>query len=74
MPNVYVDVELDDFDDKDLIRELECRGYEIAGIGNNPDMNDVIWRYKCGYIKDALLILERLYPELYGISKLVGDK
>lgn len=72
MPNVYVDVELDDFEDDDLIRELECRGYEIAG--NNPDMKDVIWRYKCGYIKDALLILERLYPDLYGISKLVGDK
>jgi hypothetical protein len=72
MPNVYVDVDLDDFDDEDLIKELEYRGYDVGGT--SLEMKDVIWRYKAGYIKDALLILERLYPDLYGISKLVGDK
>jgi hypothetical protein len=72
MPNVYVDVELDDFEDDDLIKELEYRGYDV--LGTSLDMKDVIWRYKAGYIEDALLILERLYPDLYGISKLVGDK
>ena len=73
MPNVYVDISLDDFDDEELIEELQVRGY-LIGETDNPAMEDVIWRYKTGYIKDALLILEHLYPDLYGISKLVGDK
>ena len=73
MPNVYVDISLDDFDDDDLIEELQVRGYQI-GETDNPAMEDVIWRYKLGYIEDALLLLEQLYPELYGISKLVGEK
>jgi len=73
MPYMHVDISLDDFDDEDLIKELQARGYQIDGT-NDPAMEDVIWRYKTGYIKDALLILEHLYPDLYGISKLVGDK
>ena len=33
MPYVSVHVDLDDFDDDDLIRELENRGYECAKSG-----------------------------------------
>ena len=73
MPNVYVDISLDDFDDEELVKELEARGYQI-GETDNPAMEDVIWRYKNGYIQDALLILEQMYPDLYGISKLAGEK
>ena len=47
MPNVYVDVDLDDFDDEDLIKELEYRGYDVGGT--SLEMKDVIWRYKAGY-------------------------
>lgn len=71
MASVYAEVELDDFSDQDLIKELRWRGYEIDA---EPSMSDVIWRYRSGYIKDAMIILERIYPELYGISKLVGEK
>jgi len=71
MPTVYAEVDLADFDDEDLIKELRYRGYDID---LEPSMEDVIWRYKLGYIEDAMIILERIYPELYGISKLVGEK
>jgi hypothetical protein len=71
MPIVYAEVDLADFDDEDLIKELRYRGYDID---LEPSMEDVIWRYRNGYIQDAMIILERIYPELYGISKLVGEK
>jgi hypothetical protein len=72
MASIYVDIDLFDFDTEELIEEIERRGYEV-GV-DLPVMPDVIWRYKAGYIKDAMVELERLYPELYGISKLVGEK
>jgi hypothetical protein len=76
MPMVYVDtadIDLEDFDADDLADELRVRGY-IVSKNEEPSMEDVIWRYKTGYIKDAMIELEYLYPELYGISKLVGEK
>lgn len=76
MPHVYVDIadiDLEDFDSDDLADELRVRGYTVIEK-SEPSMQDVIWRYKTGYIKDAMIELEYLYPELYGISKLVGEK
>ena len=76
MPHVYVDIadiDLEDFDSDDLADELRHRGYTVWKVPE-LSMEDVIWRYKTGYIEDALLLLEQLYPELYGISKLVGEK
>ena len=68
MPYVDVEVELDDFGDDDLIKELKYRGYTIAEE-ESVQMQDVIWRYTRGYIEDAMILLERLYPELYGLHK-----
>jgi hypothetical protein len=76
MPHIYVDtadIDLEDFDSDDLVDELQSRGY-IVSKTSDRSMEDVIWRYKTGYIKDAMIELEYLYPELYGISKLVGEK
>ena len=64
----YVHVDMDDFDDDDLIVELESRGYVVR---DKPELHDVIWNYKNGRIKEAMIMLERSVPELYGISEKV---
>ena len=73
---VEVDVQLDDFDSDDLIDEIESRGYTVFG-GKDADkikktdeaMQEIFWRFKRGYIEDAMILLERQYPELHTISK-----
>ena len=74
MPKVYreVEVDIDDFDDDDLIEEIESRGYKVLmedQEDQQPEIQEAIWRYKNGYIEDAMILLERRFPELYGISK-----
>ena len=73
MPTVstFVEVDLDDFDDDDLITELEQRGYLVSSEETDPDnlLAEMIWRYKNGYIEDAMLLLERRFSEMHGISK-----
>lgn len=72
---VWVDEDdLDDFDDDDLIEELESRGYLVEKSGYKSldlDIQDVMWHFKNGRKKDALILLERIYPDLYGLSKLI---
>ena len=67
---VWVDEDdLDNFDDDDLIEELESRGYLVETL--DLDIQDVMWHFKNGRKKDALILLERIYPDLYGLSKLI---
>jgi hypothetical protein len=73
MPTVWKDVEfdvdLDDFEDEELIDEIERRGYFVSEEKNDPNkFQDVIDWYKRGNVKEALIQLERIIPELYGIS------
>ena len=72
--NTDVEVELDMFDDGELIEELEDRGFKVIHKDDINDLDDemeeVVWRFKNGYILDAMLLLERKYPDLYGITKL----
>lgn len=71
----YVEIDLDDVDDEEMIDELESRGYIVThtsdddGLQKNDILSEMIWRYKAGYIEDAMLLLERRFPEMYGISK-----
>lgn len=69
---VYVDVDLDDFDDEDLAEELESRGYMVSEKNAEPELDIVsIEQYwNRGDKKEALLLLERKFPELIGIAKL----
>ena len=68
---VYVDVDADDFDDDDLIDELERRGYTVT---KDPAADacfvDVAWHIERGNLKEALILLERELPTLKGISRL----
>lgn len=68
-------IDLEDFDDDDLIYELEYRGYNVNH--SNEDnlfekddiLSEMIWRYKNGYIEDAMFLLERRFPEMHGITR-----
>ena len=72
---VWVDEEdLDSFEDDDLIEELEGRGYLITKKSEDhldQEIEDVVWHFKNGRKKDALIVLELIYPELYGLSRLI---
>lgn len=68
------DAEIEEFEDDDLINELESRGYIVREKKEDhldQEIEDVVWYFKSGRKKDALIILERIYPELYGLSKLI---
>ena len=68
------DAEIEEFEDFDLIEELESRGYIVTKKENvhlDTEIEDVVWHFKSGRKKDALIVLERIYPELYGLSKLI---
>lgn len=66
---VDVDVDLDDFDDDDLIKELEVRGYYVNEVEHDITGIELDWNR--GDKKEALILLERKFPELRGISNLV---
>lgn len=75
--NTDVEVDLDMFDNDELIEELEDRGFIVLSKEEkkrinalDDEMEEVIWRFQRGYIEDAMILLERLYPDLYGITKL----
>lgn len=56
MPYVSVHIDLDEFDDAELVRELESRGYR-ASKANDPatlgDLEHVEHLALCGLIADA---------------------
>jgi hypothetical protein len=75
MAYMYVDIDLVEVDDEEMIYELEDRGYIVTHSDDDDQyaedgiLSEMIWRYKNGYIEDAMLLLERRFPEMYGISK-----
>lgn len=68
---VYIDVDASDFDDDDLVDALESRGYTVTKRPES-DFTEIIRRWETGDKKEALFLLEREFPELYGISKLIN--
>ena len=74
MAYVNVDVNLREFDDDELIEELEDRGWDIpvkkdkSHIINANLAIDMIDWFRRGNAKEALILLERIYPEMRGIS------
>ena len=66
---VDVDVDLDDFEDDDLIKELEVRGYYVNEVEHDITGIELDWNR--GDKKEALILLERKFPELIGISNLI---
>ena len=76
MPYVkmYIDASefIDDLSDEELVSEVKERGFKvIKGSEPKTEMHDVIWRYKNGYIEDAVYLLMKAYPELHGLDKYI---
>lgn len=71
---VYVDVDFgaEDFDNDELIEELEYRGYVIYKKEKDPryDLEEIKWNIDRGNLKEALILLERELPALKGIARL----
>lgn len=68
----YATIDLDDylgdFSDMELIEEVKARGYKVD---EPEDITEAEWCWRRGQKKEALIILERKFPELRGISNLV---
>jgi hypothetical protein len=75
MPSVYrdvtveVDIDLDDFEDEYLIKEMKARGYHVS---EESEIVSIEQYWNRGDYKEALILLERKFPELIGISKLAN--
>lgn len=69
LTEVEVEVDLDNFEDEELIEELEARGYYVSEMEH--DIIGIEYDWNRGAKKDALIHLERKFPELRGISKLI---
>ena len=67
---VEVDINLDDFDDQELIEEVEARGFYVSD-GDHNDIIAIEYYWNRDDKKEALILLERKFPELLNISKLV---
>lgn len=64
-----VEVDLSDWSDNELIDEITERGYTVDD--NDNQIAEIEWRWRCGDKKEALLLLERQFKNLIGISDLV---
>jgi hypothetical protein len=67
--DVDIDINLDDFDDDEIINYIERQGY-IVSKEQEIDYTDVVWYVQRGDLKEALILLERKIPELKGIASL----
>lgn len=63
---VDIDVGLDEWDDYELIEEIKSRGYNV----DDEDLTEVEWRWRRGDKKEALILLEREFKWLRGLSDL----
>lgn len=71
---VDIDVDAEDFDDDELIEELEDRGYTVTKNSvstKDTDLSNVAWLLSLNKTEEALIQLERLLPELEGIHKTI---
>lgn len=69
---VEFDISLSDFDEDEIIEYLEWKGYSVTK--SPEELFDIIpieeyWNQ--GNRKEALILLERKFPELIGISRLL---
>lgn len=74
--SISVNVYLEEFDDDALTDELENRGYKVDKLVDEQEevrnfLYEVIDWYKRGNVKEALIQLEKIEPQLFGISEKV---
>jgi hypothetical protein len=81
MASVYVEVDLDEFSDDELIDELNDRGYKVfeadkiddyGVIYDAKELTEVFYAWKQNRRQDAMILLERIFPGLDGVSKYIA--
>lgn len=67
----YIDLEMDVFDDDDLIEELESRGYKVSDSKQNrmhKELFELLKSFQCDdrevFIKNMRIFYDRWYSEL----------
>jgi hypothetical protein len=68
---VYVDVDFADLDEDEIVEHLEYKGYTVSKNVKDSDIDSIEQYWNRGNRKEALVLLEREFPELIGISKLL---
>lgn len=66
---VEFDVSLSDWTDNDLLEEIRDRGYYVGG---DTDLEVIEQYWNRGDKKEALILLEREYRGLRGISEILN--
>lgn len=64
-----IEVGLEEWRDDELIEEINARGYKVE---DDEDDVEIQWRWRRGDKKEALVLMERKYKWLRGISDLVN--
>lgn len=70
--DVEVDIDLEDYADVELVEELEDRGYKVLQtptLQQETDLCIVAWLLDLNKTEEALIMLERLLPQLNGITQ-----
>lgn len=65
MPTKYVEIDLEDFEDEDLLDEIYSRNYICV---EKEKVENAMWRANSGDLQECLIILERAIPALKGLS------
>lgn len=66
----YIDLEMDVFDDDDLIEELEGRGYKVTFFKDrmHKELFELLKSFQCDnhevFMKNMQIFYDRWYPEL----------
>lgn len=63
-----VEVGLEEWDDSDLIDEIKSRGYRVY----DDELLEAEWRWRRGDKKEALILVEREFKWLRGLSELAN--
>lgn len=66
---VEFDISLSDWTDNDLLEEIRDRGYYV---GDDTDLEAIEQYWNRGDKKEALILLEREYRGLRGISEILN--
>lgn len=66
-----VEVDLSEWTDNDLIDEIKSRGYRVYD-DEGDDLMEAQWCWRRGDKKEALVLLEREFKWLRGISELAN--
>lgn len=69
LTEVEVEVDLENFGDSELIEEMKYRGFFVSK--QEQDITEIELDWNRGAKKEALILLERKFPELCGISNLI---